>query len=35
MENLRIVGWTSFENEYPSKQYTQDEFNFVIQLIRE
>jgi hypothetical protein len=35
MEKLRIVGWTSFESEYPSRQCTKEEMDEIIILIRE
>ena len=35
MENLKVVGWTNFENDYPTRQYTQEEMNNIIQIIRE
>ena len=35
MSELRIVGWRSFECEYPSRQCTQEEMDEIIALIRE
>lgn len=35
MENLKLVGWTSFDSEYPSKKCTKEEMDEIIKLIRE
>ena len=34
MEELKIVGWTSFDGEYPTKLYTQEEVNKIVLLIQ-
>lgn len=35
MEELKIVGWTSFEDVYPSRNVEGDEFQVIVQLIGE
>ena len=35
MEKLTVVGWTSFESEYPTRQCTQEEMNEIIELLQE
>lgn len=35
MEELKIVGWTSFEDIYPSRNVEGDEFQVIVQLIGE
>lgn len=35
MEELRIVGWTSFDSDYPFKKYTKEEMDEIVKLIRE
>ena len=35
MEKLRIVGWTNFDSQYPSKPCTKEEMDEIILLIRE
>ena len=34
MEELRIVGWTDFEDEYPTRQYSNEELGYVVSLIK-
>ena len=33
MDELKIVGWTDFESDYPSKKYDADTFNKIMGLI--
>ena len=35
MEKLRIVGWTSFESDYPFRKYSKEEMDEIVSLIRE
>ena len=35
MSEIKVVGWTSFDCEYPTKQYTQEEVGAVLQAVRQ
>ena len=33
MENLRIVGWTDFDSDYPTKTLTNEEIDYIVSII--
>lgn len=35
MSELKIIGWTNFDSNYPTKAYNQEELNQVVNLIRD
>lgn len=35
MEDLKIVGWTSFDDIYPTKKWSAEELKFILRLIKQ